>query len=210
MIRMMDSIMPYCKKWLNWITSLFFVMTLLSTSWADGVSVSKAELRSNDTGYYLSANFNLELSFSVEQALMRGIPLYFVSEFVLKRSRWYWLDEDIFHSEQSVKLAYNVLTRQYRVSRGALYRTFTTLPEALAAITVQSSASFPASLIKKSGSYVASLANEDFIGETRFKLDTEQLPKLLQVNALTSDDWSIRSNWYQWHIKPVDVVEDKQ
>ena len=82
---------------------------------ADGISINKAEMRLNEDGYHLSANYDINLTFAAQQALARGVPLYFVGEYRLTRSRWYWLDEKIFQGEQTVKLSYNVLTRQYRL-----------------------------------------------------------------------------------------------
>jgi len=49
-------------------------------------------------------------------------PAVFCGEFSLMRSRWYWLDEEIFQGEQTVKLSYNMLTRQYRISRVRCFR----------------------------------------------------------------------------------------
>jgi hypothetical protein len=33
-------------------------------------------------------------------------------------------------------------------------------------------------------------------------LDTSQLPKPLQINALGSRDWNLNSDWYRWTFKP--------
>ena len=67
---------------------------------ADGISVNKAEVRQGEGGYQLSASYDVNLTFAAQQALARGVPLYFVGEFMLTRSRWYWLDEEIFKGEQ--------------------------------------------------------------------------------------------------------------
>ena len=32
----------------------------------------------------------------------------------------------------------------------------------------------------------------------RLRLDVNQLPKPFQVNALTSREWSLQSDWYRW------------
>jgi hypothetical protein len=36
----------------------------------------------------------------------------------------------------------------------------------------------------------------------RLRLDVNQLPKPFQVNALTSRDWTLQSDWYRWSYTP--------
>jgi len=164
---------------------------------AEGISVNKAEARSGEDGYQLSASYDVNLTFVAQHALTRGIPLYFVGEFSLTRSRWYWLDEEIFQGEQTVKLSYNVLTRQYRISRGALFQNFASFEDALNILARQSSATIPAELMKKDGNYMAA---------ARLRLDIAQLPLPLQVNALTGKDWALNSGWYRWVIRPAEIA----
>ena len=125
------------------------------------------------------------------------MTLYFVGDFLLTRSRWYWLDEKIFQGEQTVKLSYNVLTRQYRLSRGTLYQNFGSFEDALNILARQSTATIPAELIKKDSNYIV---------EARLRLDVTQLPLPLQVNALTGKDWSLDSDWYRWMVRPAEIT----
>lgn len=173
------------------------VWLFAATAYADGVSVNKAEVRQGENGYQLSASYDIHLTFAAQQALTRGIPLYFVGEFSLTRSRWYWLDEEIFQGEQTVKLSYNVLTRQYRISRGALFQNFASFEDALNILARQSSAIIPAELMKKDGNYTAA---------ARLRLDIAQLPLPLQVNALAGKDWALNSDWYRWVIRPTEIT----
>jgi len=169
-------------------------MWLVATSvYAGGIEVNKAEMRLGEDGYQLIVDFNVSPSYEVQHALSLGVPLYFVSEFSLTRSRWYWLDEQVFANEHAVKLSYNALTRQYRISRGALLQNFVSLDEMLRTLARQSSTYIPADTLKKEASYIAS---------ARLRLDTRQLPKLMQVNVLTSKDWDLDSGWYRWVIRP--------
>ena len=164
---------------------------------AEGISVNKAEARLSEDGYQLSASYDINLTFAAQQALERGVPLYFVGEFLLTRSRWYWLDEEIFQGAQTIKISYNVLTRQYRISRGALFQNFASLEDALNILARQSSAVIPAELVKKNNSYIAA---------ARLRLDVAQLPKLLQVNALTGKDWTVNSDWHRWVINTAEMT----
>ena len=164
---------------------------------AEGISVNKAEMRLDEGGYQLSANYDINLTFTAQQALSRGVPLYFVGEFLLTRSRWYWFDKTVFQGEQTVRFSYNVLTRQYRLSRGALFQNFDSYEDALNILARQSSAIMPAELLKEDSNYIVA---------ARLRLDVAQLPLPLQVNALTGKDWALDSDWYRWMVRPEEVV----
>ncbi len=181
-----------CKNLYKVLLGLLICLCAL-TAYADGIDVNRAEMRQTEDGYQLVTDFKINLNYVVQQTLSLGIPLYFVGEFSLTRSRWYWLDEQVFQSEQTVKLSYNVLTRQYRISRGALFQNFASLDEMLHILARQNSAYIPTELMKKDSSYIAAV---------RLRLDTKQLPKLMQVNVLTSKDWDFDSGWYRWVIRP--------
>lgn len=186
-----------CCKRLPSVLLWFSLWLFATVAWAGGIETNRAEIRAGEDGYQLTADFSINLSYEVQHALSLGVPLYFVSEFSLTRSRWYWLDEQVFQSEQSFKLSYNVLTRQYRISRGSLFQNFATLDEMLRMLARQNSAYIPRLAMKKDGSYVAA---------AKLRLDTGQLPNLMQVNVLTSKDWDLDSGWYRWVIRPEDIV----
>lgn len=198
----MDSFMHCYIKHLKFTICLFWLLGLLAmTAYADGISINRAEARLTEEGYQLKADFNINLNASVQQALSHGVAIYFVSEFSLTRSRWYWFDEQIAESEQVTKLYYNVLTRQYRISHGTLFQSFQTLEEALGVLERQSSLPIALELLAKKGTYLAG---------ARLRLDIDQLPKLLQVNALTGKDWDLDSAWYRWIISPADIAARQQ
>lgn len=187
--------MRCCTRLLDLLLRVALLAWLcVATAHAQGVSVGKAELRAGEDGYQLAVTYDVNLTYVVEQALSRGIPLYFVAEFSVVRSRWYWLDDEVFRSEQVTRLSYNVLTRQYRLSRGALFQNFATLESALNILSRQSSTVVPAEVLGNDGDYIAA---------ARMRLDISQLPRLLQVNALTGKDWTLDSDWYRWVVRPV-------
>jgi hypothetical protein len=211
MISMTDFFMHYCKKTLNWLLrSALIAWLLATTAYAAGISVNKAAVRASDDGYHLSASYDINLTMVMQQALSRGITLHFVGEFSLTRSRWYWLDEEIFQSELGIKLSYNVLTRQYRISRGSLFQNFASFEDALNILSRQTSPVIPANVIKKDNGYFPDWLKKEgnYIAAARLRLDTAQLPKLLQVNALTNSDWTLNSDWYRWIISPAEVTSN--
>lgn len=190
--------MHCCKKLLNgMLRSALLALLFIAAAHAEGISANKAETRLSEDGYQLFASYDINFTFAAQHALERGVPLYFVGEFLLTRPRWYWLDEEIFQGEQTLKLSYNVLTRQYRISRGALFQNFAGLEDALNILSRQSSTVIPAELVEKNKSYIAA---------ARLRLDVAQLPKLLQVNALTGKDWTLNSDWHRWAINTAEMT----
>lgn len=169
-------------------------MGMALAAWANDISVMSCHLsaRGGDRpGLYLNLNVEFDLPRSVQDALHRGIPLYFITEFSLEQKRWYWADKDFAHASLTSRLSYSPLTRQYRLSRGGLSQSFDSATDAL--------------LILKSlhGWRVATepgLENpEDFVAEVRVRLDTEQLPLPMQV-TIGDNDWDLSSDW-----QPVDL-----
>lgn len=174
---------------------------------AEGIVINKAEARLTDDGYQLSADYDIQLSQTVETALKHGVTLNFVSELAINRSRWYWLDTDVSRDEQTIKLSYNALTQQYRITRGSLFQSFHDLKDALHVLGHQTAPAVPAQLLDKlGGGYFTRLlkkGSDCCSAYARMRLDVTQLPKPLQVNALTNEDWNLESKPYRWAIQPV-------
>lgn len=179
---------------------LAIAMMAPAGAYAAGIEVRKAETNLSEGNYQLSVDFDITLNFASEQALEQGVPLYFVSELTLTRPRWYWADEVVAQNEQTKRLSYNTLTRQYRISLGSLFQNFSTLDAALRVIGHQGVLSVPAATLKKGNNYFAVV---------RLRLDVTQLPKPLQVNALTSNEWDLDSGWRRWLVGPETTVGNR-
>ncbi len=162
---------------------------------ADTIAARFAELRLEEDRYVLDADFDLTLNATLEEAIVRGVPLYFVVEFELQRPRWFWFDDTVVTNTLSYRLSYNALTRQYRLSTGgAFYQTLPTLEEAQRSIArVRGRGVIDKSALFKGARYEAAV---------RLRLDTTQLPKPFQISALTSRDWNLQSEWLRWSITP--------
>jgi hypothetical protein len=128
---------------------------------------------------------------------VRRLPHFIVGDKPL--TRWSWLDKEVFKGEQSVKISYSVLTGRYRISRGALFQNFASLEDALNIVARQNSTVIPAKLLDKDGNYIAA---------ARLSLDIAELPKPLQVNALTDSDWTLDSGWYRWMTSTAEIAAD--
>jgi hypothetical protein len=191
--------------------NLFYKLALLlglcfctSVVVAEGITVTKTEGRLIEDGYEISANYNINLSPSVADALTRGVMLNFISELTITRSRWYWLDSDVIQDEQQIKLSYNALTQQYRISKGTLFQSFSNLESALRVLGHQSAPPVPTAAFGGGSGYVAKLLNSEttFTAFAQLRLDTSQLPKPLQVYALTNSDWKLESEKVSWPVQP--------
>jgi hypothetical protein len=173
---------------------LVLAASLAGVAAADTIPVKSADLRADEDGYVLTAEFDLALNPTLEEALEKGVALNFVLEFELVRPRWYWLDERTLSYSSQHRVSYNALTRQYRVASGLLAQAFDSLEEVqrfLSRVTARRVAA--RDQLAKGTTYEAAI---------RMRLDVSALPKPFQVNALASREWSLQSEWYRWSFIP--------
>jgi len=176
------------------LAALVLLFSAAPAAQAEGIDVSRATLVAAEEGYFLEADFGVALNPTLEDALNKGVPLYFLLEFEIIRVRWYWLNEKILDTRQQYRLSYNALTRQYRLGLGALFQNFSALSEALDFLSrVRRRQVLEPGVLVKGNSYLAGV---------RMRLDVSQLPKPFQLNALASRDWNFGSEWYRWSVTP--------
>ena len=157
------------------IAAFFAVLLALlpGAARAEGVELAHLATRKVDDGLELSFTTRFDLSRPAEDALHKGVPLYFVAEVNVLRNRWYWRDARIAQVERTWRLAWQPLTRQYRVSMGGLHQSFATLDEALNVVRGVSGWHIAEPRdIEDGGSYYL---------EFSFKLDVSQLPRPMQI-----------------------------
>jgi len=159
-----------------------------------GIDVRRAAVSMADDHFVLEADIDVVLSAPLEEALHKGIPLYFVLEFEMVRSRWYWFNDRAVSTQQGYRLSYSALTRQYRIGVGAFYQNYATLNEALQLMSrVRRRLDLDPGTLSRGTPYTAGL---------RLRLDTTQLPKPFNLNALGSREWSLGSDWHRWTVTP--------
>ncbi len=183
-------------RWLVGISVLLGIAlcALSPVAQADTIAVKTAELRADEDAYVLNAEFELTMNPTLEEALQKGLPLYFVFEFELLRPRWYWLDEKVLALSTQYRVSYNALTRQYRVATGLLGQTFESLDEV---------ERFLSRVASRQVATLDQLAKGTrFDAAVRLRLDVNALPKPFQVSALASREWSLQSEWYRWSFTP--------
>lgn len=145
----------------------------------------------------LSTSVRFDLPTAVEAALLKGVAMIFVAEAEVFRERWYWTNKKVASAARHMRLAYQPLTRRWRlnVASGAitsaglgmaLNQSFETLHDALAVVQ------------RLSRWKIAELSDLDLEQRHqvlfRFRLDVSQLPRPFQIGTLGQADWNISAS----------------
>ena len=148
---------------------------------AQGIVLSNLQTERGDEALLLNFSAAYELTKPVEDALQKGVPIYFTAEVSVFGKRWYWRDDRIAHLSRSWRLAWQPLTRRYRVSTGGLSQSYPSLHEALA------------SMRGVQGWRIAELSQLDddtkHYLEFSYRLDTGQLPRPMQIGLSAPEGW---------------------
>ncbi len=168
-------------------------LSLLCLS-ARATDLKQLSVQRTADGLFVSAHVNMTLAPSMEDALSRSVPLYFVLQADVVRERWYWTDKRLASVTRTYRLAYQPLSRQWRVSVAsgsghggslpyALHRNHDSLEAALASIT------------RLSGWQVMEgnrLDGEsDLVLDFRFRLDLALLPRPFQLGMGVQSEWAL-------------------
>ena len=179
---------------LNFLCAVLLLLPLAGAARADTIGIQSAELVPDDDEYVLTAQFDVNINPTLEEALQNGVSLYFVLEFELGRPRWYWIDEKVAQLTVQYRLTYSPLTRQYRLATGLLGQQLESIDEVQRVLSRV--AARP--VVRKD----ALSPGTRYDAAVRLRLDVAQLPKPFQINALASRDWSLQSEWRRWIFVP--------
>ena len=156
--------------------------------------VAQLRIERNADGLFLYATMRIELPVVVEDALLRGVPMFFVAEADVLRYRWYWSDRKVASAQRHMRLAYQPLTRRWRLNVApeaitasslgmTLNQSFDSLTDAMAAMQ-----RFSGWRIADAGVVEPDAPAKV---EFRFALDVSQLPRPFQIGTLGQSDWKI-------------------
>ena len=162
---------------------------------AEATELNELKVARAEDGFYLSAIARFDLPVVVEDALTKGIPLFFVVEADIYRDRWYWTDRRVASATRTIRLAFQPLTRRWRVNivsglinssaglRATFSQNYDTLPEALSAVQ------------RISRWKIAEPPEVDTEAphtlEFSYRLDLSQLPRPFQIGVAGQKDWTI-------------------
>jgi hypothetical protein len=174
------------------VACFFLAMAESALADAPAAEITQLRLERSDEGVLLSATVRFELPTVVEEALLKGIPMFFLAEARLFRDRWYWYDRQIAGATRHMRLSYQPLTRRWRLTLSAtaignsgvaLGQSFDTQEEAMAAVQ------------RISRWKIAELGDVDpevrHSVDFRFRLDVSQLPRPFQIGAVGQAEWNI-------------------
>lgn len=176
----------------TWLVAVLAVLPALVL--AAEIEITNPQITASEDGFVVSADFSFELNERLEEAVTKGVVLYFVTEFEMTRPRWYWLDEKVVSRHQTHRLSFHALTRQYRLSTGGLHQSFDTLSEALRVLSRLRNWTVIDGRAEKTGVQ----AGDTYMVALRMRLDITQLPRPFQISALGNKDWSLASEWKVW------------
>lgn len=185
-----ERTLRWCLGCLLWLLAGFAYAQNLTE-----ISQFKAERVDDDI--LVSAQMQFEIPAAVEDALVKGIPMVFVAEADVLRERWYWYDKKVVTAQRHMRLAYQPLTRRWRLNINvgagaatpvglALNQSLDTLAQAMA-------------VIKRISRWkIADVADLDpavkYKVEFRYRLDLAQLPRPFQIGALGQSEWDIAAS----------------
>lgn len=148
-----------------------------------GIELQRLQVLRADEGVLLSYDVRITLPTDLEQALGKGVAVVFVAQAELFRTRWYWTDEPRASATRRWRLAFQPLTRQWRVSFDGLSRHYNRLSDALDAMR--------AATRWRIGEALAPNDDQDHYIDFSFKLDTDELPRPLQIGLGDNTDWKM-------------------
>lgn len=173
---------PAVTRWCACIAAL-----LLWVGLARADSAIRLEPTAEGRAWLLSADLEPPRTSRLEDAVMKGVSLHFLLEVEILRPRWYWWDQRIAQFAQRTRLTYHALTREFRMVRDdGPSRSFESFEAALAGVAqVRYWRIDPGE----------QLAPGDYLIQARLRLDPTQLPRPIQVDALTNRDWNPQVEW---------------
>jgi Domain of unknown function (DUF4390) len=164
---------------------------LLGSAHAQAIRAQSVQLHKAEEGLQISANVAIELPAAVQEALLKGISVVFVTQAQVFKDRWYWYDKQVGNQSRQLRLSYQPLTSRWRLQISAnsaaghagFSQQFDTLSAALGAIGRVSQ--------WKIADWSDLEVDSKYNIEWRFRLDTSQLPRLFQIGAGNSGDWQM-------------------
>ncbi|WP_162846692.1 DUF4390 domain-containing protein [Corticibacter populi] len=148
-----------------------------------------------DGAVTLDVNMTLALPQVVEEALVQGIPIYFVAEAGLERTRFWWWSRQDGLARRYWRVSYQPLTRMWRVQSSVISSEHTdqarglsqgygSLSQALGSMQrINGWRIVEARALKPHASYEAFF---------HFGLDKSRLPRPLQIGSVGRSDWDLQ------------------
>lgn len=187
-----------CLSLFGWAVAWMLVVAP-AIARAEGAPVEITQLRMEraDDGLYLSAQLRIDLPAIMVDTLNKGVALHFVAEAELLRDRWYWYDRKLALATKYIRLAYQPLTRRWRINVSpepignaglgvSITQNFESLDDALQALQRQ--------VRWRIGDSALLEPDSRHSVEFRFRLDTTQLPRPFQIGVFGNSEWNFSAS----------------
>ena len=181
--------------WRRFCVGCLYAALLHFGASASATELTQLRVERAEDGVYLSAVVQFDLPVVVEDALTKGIAMFFVIEADMYQNRWYWTDRRVASATRTIRLSFQPLTRRWRVNivtglinnssglRATLNQNYESLPEALSAVQ------------RLSRWKIADNAEVEpdvtYKLEFSFNMDLSQLPRPFQIGVAGQRDWTI-------------------
>ena len=181
--------------WLRCVAAVLAWVVCVAPAWAQNqAALTGFQTERSEDLYQVSAQFDLELSNTVQEALLKGIPVYFVVDAKVYRDRWYWSDKLVATAQRHIRISYQPLTRRWRMQVASqpivqsglgvsLMQTYDSLEEVMVNLRRLNRWKFAdAAQIETGAGHRLEFA---------FYLDLSQLPRPLQMGATGQSEWEL-------------------
>lgn len=178
----------------HWVALCMGLWVLSGPSGLSATELEQLSLERTEEGLFLSSTLRLDLAPAMENALERAVPIYFVVQADVLKTRWYWADKKSTSASRTYRLAYQPLTRRWRVSvssgagpatglQYALHQNYESLNQAVTSIARVSRWKIAEpDRLEGEGEYYLNY---------QFKLDLALLPRPFQLGMTTQPEWNI-------------------
>lgn len=184
------------RAWRRWWAACLLALWI-GPLLAQPPQVRQLSLQRSPDALYLSARLDLTPTSVVQDALIKGVPLYFVWQAGVYRQRWYWTDKRVAGAVRILRLAYQPLTRRWRVSLStdagatgggaglqyALHQNHDSLADALSSIGRVARWRVADGAVLEPG--------ENHRVEFSFGLDLSLLPRPFQIGVANQPEWTV-------------------
>jgi len=152
-----------------------------------GPQVLRIEPTLDEGWLHVDADVHLPVTDDLRFFAERGVTLYFTADLEIVRPRSWWFDSEVVKTQQTWRVVYNALTRQWRVGTGDLSLPEASLDDALSLVrSIRGWEVVPADELD---------AGEEYVGRLRVRLDTSLLARPFRVDAFNSSAWSLSTPW---------------
>lgn len=189
---MMVFIMNYLKKYKFLLKLLLFFNIVISLNInASEINLSNFKIENNADGQELFFEQDISINNNLFQAIQKGIPLKFDINIKVTNFKKFWFNEIIFDDKFSFEIKYRNLLKKYQLrNMDGNYKYFSDIEMLKETIN----------LININLGYL--VLSEDTLIEVGVKLDSNQLPKPLQINRRNTT-WNVSSETYAMKVKEI-------